>query len=96
MVDKHQAHLTAALIKDSSDFTLNTSSDRLTIIQNNLDLVNSTLPATNIRPERQLELQFGIRTPLLSLHNFISQWADDSQKSRIKNTIKSLKFRMTI
>ena len=38
MVDKHQAHLVATLIKETSDFILNTSSDQLTAIQNNLIL----------------------------------------------------------
>jgi hypothetical protein len=52
MGDKHQAHL----IKESRDFIFNTSLDQLTAIKNNLISVTSTLPASNIKPERQLEL----------------------------------------
>ncbi len=36
IADKHQAHLAAQLIKDTSDFIMNTSSDQLSAIKNNL------------------------------------------------------------
>ncbi len=51
MVDKHQALLVATLIKESSNFILNTWSDQLATIQNNLWNVTSTLTASNTRQE---------------------------------------------
>ncbi len=54
MVDKHQAHLAATLVKESSEFILNTSIDQLSAIKNNLLSVTSTLPESSTRPERQL------------------------------------------
>jgi hypothetical protein len=77
MMDKHQAHLEATLIKESSDFILNTSSDQLTAIQNNQLLVTSKLLASNTRPKSQLKLLFRIGATLFSLYNYIYQWADD-------------------
>jgi hypothetical protein len=56
MVDKHQAHLAATLIKETSDYILNTSTDQLTAIKNNLISITSALPESNTRPEHQLEL----------------------------------------
>jgi hypothetical protein len=44
ITDKHQAHLAALLVKDTSDFILNMSSDQLGSIQNNLMSISSTLP----------------------------------------------------
>jgi hypothetical protein len=33
IADKHQAHLAAQLIKDTSDYIMNTSSDQLALLQ---------------------------------------------------------------
>ena len=90
VVDKHQAHLAATLIKETSDYILNTSNDQLTAIKNNLLSVTSTLPESNTRPERQLELLFGIGATLFSLYNYINTQADTTQINRNKNSISSL------
>jgi hypothetical protein len=45
MVDNHQAHPEAKLIKELSDFILNLSPDQHTAIQNRFLAVTSTLPA---------------------------------------------------
>jgi hypothetical protein len=49
LADKHQAHIAAQLIRDTSDFITNTSSAQLTSIKNNLLSITSMLPMTNIR-----------------------------------------------
>jgi hypothetical protein len=82
VVDLQHTHLQATLIKECSDIILNTSSDQFNAIQNNLISVTSTLLATYTRPERperQLELLFGICATIVSLYNYINQCADDSQ-----------------
>ena len=90
VVDKHQAHLAATLIKEQSDYILNTSSDQLSAIKNNLLSITSTLPESNTRPERQLELLFGIGATLFSLYNYINTQSDTAQITRNKNSIRSL------
>jgi hypothetical protein len=90
MMDKHQAHLAATLIKETSNYILNTSTDQLSAIKNNLLSVTSTLPESNIIPERQLELLFGIEATLFSLCNYINTQADNAQITRNKNSISSL------
>ena len=89
-VDKHQAHLAAQLNKDSSDFILNTTSDQLTAIKDNLISILSTLPESKTRPERQIELLFGLGATLFSLYNYINQKADNTQISRNKQSISDL------
>jgi hypothetical protein len=90
MVDNHQTHLAATLLREFIDFIQNIFSDQIIAIPNNLLSKISTLPATNTRPGRQLELLFGISTILFSLYNYINQRADNSQISRNKNFINSL------
>jgi hypothetical protein len=90
MVDEHQAHLAATLVKETSEYILNTSTDQLSAIKNNLLTVTSTLPESNSRPERQLELLFGIEATLFSLYNYINTQADNAQITRNKNSINSL------
>jgi pyruvoyl-dependent arginine decarboxylase (PvlArgDC) len=53
--------------------------DQLSAIKNNLLSVTSTLPKSNTRPERQLELLFGIGATLFSLYNYINTQADNAQ-----------------
>jgi hypothetical protein len=48
------------------------------------------LPESNFRPERQLELLFGIGETLFSLYNYIKTQADNAQITRNKNSINSL------
>ena len=86
-VDKHQAHVAAQLVKESSDFVMNTSYDQLTEIKNNLISIISTLPESNTRPELQVELLFGLGATLFSLYNYINQKADNNQISRNKQSI---------
>ena len=74
-MDKHQAHVAAQLIKESSDFILNTSYVQLNDIKDNLISILSTLPESNTRPERQIELLFGLGATLFSLYNYINQRA---------------------
>ena len=90
MLDKHQAHLAATLIKETSDYILNTSTDQLSAIKNNLLDVTSTMPESNTRPEHQLELLFGIGATLFSLYNYINTQAVTLQITRNKNSISSL------
>jgi hypothetical protein len=90
MMDKHQAHLAATLIKETSDYILNPTTDQITAIKNNLMSITSTLPESNTRPERQLELLFGIGATLFSLYNYINTQADNAQISRNKKSISSL------
>jgi hypothetical protein len=59
-IDNHQAHLAATVIKESSYYILNMLSGQLTSIKNNLLSITSTLPQSKTRPDRQLELLFGI------------------------------------
>jgi pyruvoyl-dependent arginine decarboxylase (PvlArgDC) len=63
---------------------MNTSSDQLVPIKNNLLSVTSMLPNSNTRPERQLEPLFGLGATLFSLYNYNYNNADNSQIS--KNT----------
>jgi hypothetical protein len=88
--DKHQAHLAAELIKDTSDLIVNISSEQLVAIKNNLLSITSMLPNSNTRPERQLELIFGLGATLFSLYNYINQNADNSQMSKNTQSISSL------
>ncbi len=90
VVDKHQAHLAATLIKEQGDYILNTSSDQLSAIKTNLLSITSTLPESNTRQERQLELLFGIGATLFSLYNYINTQSDTAQITRNKNSISSL------
>jgi 4-diphosphocytidyl-2C-methyl-D-erythritol kinase len=90
MVDKHQAHLAATLVKETSEYILNTSNDQLSAIKNNLLSVTSTLPESKTRPERQLELLLGTGATLFSLYNFINTQADNPQISRNKNSMSIL------
>ena len=90
MMDKHQAHLAATLVKESSEFILNTSIDQLSAIKNNLLSVTSTLPESSSRPERQLELLFGIGATLFSLYNYINAEHDTTQIQSNKKSINSL------
>jgi hypothetical protein len=90
MVDKHQAHLAATLVKETSEFILKTSMDQLSAIKNNLLSVTSTLPESSTRPERQLELLIGIGPTLFSLYNYINTKQDTAQITRNKNSISSL------
>jgi hypothetical protein len=90
MVDKHQAHLAATLVKETSEYILNTSMDQLSAMKNNLLSVTSTLPESTTRPERQLELLFGIGATLFSLYNYINTQSDTAQMTRNKNSISSL------
>ena len=85
-----QAHLAALLIKEQCEFVTNTSEGQLLAIQNNLLSVISTLPTSNTRPERQLELLFGIGATLFSLYNYINAKAEDPQIEKNKNSINSL------
>jgi hypothetical protein len=55
LVDKHQAHFAAQLVKDTSDYIPNISSDQLKSFKNNLLYITSMLPMSNTRPERQLD-----------------------------------------
>jgi hypothetical protein len=48
------------------------------------------LPESNTRPERQLELLFGIGTTHFSPYNYINTQSDSAQISRNKNWISSL------
>jgi hypothetical protein len=90
MVDKLQAHLAGTLIKETSEYILNTSMDQLSAMKNNLLSVTSTLPESTTRPERQLELLFGIGATLFSLYNYINTQSDTAQITRNKNSISSL------
>ncbi len=87
MVDKH---LAATLIKETSEYILNTSMDQLSAMKNNLLSVTSTLPESTTRPERQLELLFGIGATLFSLYNYIITQSATAQITRNKNSISSL------
>jgi hypothetical protein len=89
MVDKHQAHLAATLIKKTSEYILNTSMDQLSAMKNNLLSFTSTLPESTTRPEHQLELLFGIGATLFSLYNFINTQSDTAQITINKNSISS-------
>ena len=51
IADKHQAHIAAQLINDTSDFIMNTSSDQIVPIQTNIMSVISKLTNSNARPE---------------------------------------------
>jgi hypothetical protein len=55
MVDKHQAHLAATLVKETSEYILNTSMEQLSAMKNNLLYIISTLPESTTRPDRQLQ-----------------------------------------
>jgi hypothetical protein len=91
MLDKHQVHLVATLAKETSEYIINTSTDQLTAIKNNLLSVISTLPESNTRHDCQLELLFGIGATLFSLYNYINVQTDSAQVSRRnKNSISSL------
>jgi hypothetical protein len=90
MLDKHQAHLAATLVKETSDNILNTSTDQLSAIKNNLLSITSTLPESNTRPEGQLDLLFGIGAALFSQYNYINTQADTAQITRNTNSIISL------
>ena len=89
-VDKQQAHLAATLIRDLCEFVTNMSTDQLNAIKGNLLSFISTLPVSNTRPERQLDLLFGIGATLFSLYNYINAKADDTQIVKNKNSINSL------
>jgi hypothetical protein len=89
IADKHQAHLVAQLMKDTIEIIMNTSSDQLISIQKNLMSITSMLPNSNIRPERQLELLFGMGA-LFSLYNYINHNEDSSQISKNTKSISSL------
>jgi hypothetical protein len=87
---RHQAHLAATLIRDSSGYILNASLVQLSAIQNNLLSIMSTLPASNSRPEHQCERLFGLGATLFSLYNYSNQRADDTQIIKNRNFITSL------
>ena len=82
--DNKQAHLAALLIKEQCEFVTNTSEGQLLAIQHNLLSVISTLPTSNTRSERQLELLFGIGATLFSLYNYINAKAEDPQIEKKK------------
>jgi pyruvoyl-dependent arginine decarboxylase (PvlArgDC) len=90
MVDKHQAHLAGTLVKETSEYILNTYMDQFSTIKNNLLSVTSTLPESTTRPEHQLELLFGIGATLFSLYNYINTQQDTAITTRNKNSISSL------
>jgi hypothetical protein len=90
MVYKHQAHLAATLVKETSEYILNTYMDQLSAIKNNLLSVTSTLPESSTTPEHQLELLFGIGATFFSLYNYINSQQDTAQITRNKNSISSL------
>jgi hypothetical protein len=71
--DKDQAHLAAQLIKNTSEFITNTLSDQFTALKNSLLSINSMLPTSSNRPERQLERIFGLGAILFSLYYYINQ-----------------------
>jgi hypothetical protein len=83
---KHQAHLASQIIKDTWDYIMNTSSDKLASFQNNQMSITSTLPNSNIRPEWQLELVFGLGETLFSLYNYINHNTDNSQITKNTNS----------
>jgi hypothetical protein len=90
IADQHQAHLAAQLIKETSDFIMNKSSNQLISIQNNFKPVTSTLPNSNTRTERQLELLFGLGATLSSLYNYINHNAENTQITKNTQSISSL------
>jgi hypothetical protein len=90
MVDKHQAHLATTLIKETSEYIINTSMDQLSAMKNNLLSVTSTLPESTARPERQIGILFGIGATLFSLYNYIITQSDTAQITRNINSISSL------
>jgi hypothetical protein len=90
MVEEHQTHLAVQLITDSSDFShehVFISTDRY---QKQSSTVTSTLPESNILPERQIELLFRLEAALFSLYNYINQRADNSKISRNTKLVSSL------
>jgi hypothetical protein len=87
---KHQAHLAAQLVKDTSGFIVNASSDQLVFMKNNLLSITSALANSNNRPERQLDLIFGLGATLFSLYNYINHNADNSQTNKNTQSISSL------
>jgi hypothetical protein len=90
IVDKHQAHLAAQLVKDTHNFTMNVSLDKLLSMKNNLIYVTSTFLNSNTRPERQLELIFGLGATIFSLCNYINHHADNLQITKKTQSISSL------
>jgi hypothetical protein len=90
VTDKNQAHLAAQLLKDTSDFVMNTTSNQPISIKNDILSVTSTLPTSNTRTERQLELLFGLVATLFSLYNYINHNADNTQITKNTQSISSL------
>jgi hypothetical protein len=76
-------------MKESSDFILNTFSDQLTAIQNNLLSVLSTLPTQKLEQKDKLNFYLDWHN-IIQLVNYINQQAGDSQISRNNNSINSL------
>jgi hypothetical protein len=90
VADKHQAHLAAQLLMDSSDFIMNRWSTQLISIKNDILSVTLTLPTSNTGTERQLELLFGLGATLFGLYNYINHNADNMQITKNTQSISSL------